>query len=120
MLHNLCPYTDIGIYDQCREYLKELRKRTRLNNKAKANPYARRREWLPKAIRCQVAAKYKYKCRYCGRSAREVKTHVDHVVPLSRGGTDDIENLCLACVECNLKKSNKTWTAKHGQLSMDS
>lgn len=33
--------------------------------------------------------------------------HVDHIWPVSLGGTDDLDNLVLACRRCNLEKSNK-------------
>lgn len=32
--------------------------------------------------------------------------HVDHVLPVSKGGTDDLANLVAACTECNLGKSD--------------
>lgn len=34
-------------------------------------------------------------------------THVDHIVPKSRGGTDDDSNLRAACADCNLKRGNR-------------
>lgn len=34
--------------------------------------------------------------------------HVDHMTPLSRGGSDDSMNLAIACADCNLRKGNKT------------
>lgn len=34
--------------------------------------------------------------------------HVEHMIPLSRGGADKLENLCLACPTCNLRKGAKT------------
>jgi 5-methylcytosine-specific restriction endonuclease McrA len=34
--------------------------------------------------------------------------HVDHIVPLDRGGADRLDNLALACAPCNLSKGNKT------------
>lgn len=40
------------------------------------------------------------------RTSRNGAT-VDHVIPLSRGGTDELENLRLAHWSCNLKKSDK-------------
>lgn len=55
-------------------------------------------------------------CYYCGR--RLVKYHVDHVIPLSRGGSDGAENKVLACPDCNLSKGSKLpseW-AKGGRL----
>ncbi len=33
--------------------------------------------------------------------------HVEHIVPRSAGGSDDLDNLCLACPSCNLRKSNR-------------
>lgn len=50
-------------------------------------------------------------CRYCkGRleSFAGDIMHVDHIVPVVVGGTDDIENLTAACVTCNLKKNAKS------------
>jgi len=45
-------------------------------------------------------------CFYCGEFA-EV-THVDHMLPLSRGGTDHWHNLQQSCQKCNLSKGTKT------------
>ena len=36
--------------------------------------------------------------------------HVDHVVPLMRGGSNDPDNICLACKPCNLAKGILTGT----------
>lgn len=49
------------------------------------------------------------KCVYCGVLLSD-KYHIDHKTPVSRGGTNDLENLQLLCVTCNLKKSAKTHT----------
>lgn len=45
-------------------------------------------------------------CYWCGVSCKK-KFHVDHYVPLSKGGSHQIENLVIACPSCNLKKSAK-------------
>jgi 5-methylcytosine-specific restriction endonuclease McrA len=42
------------------------------------------------------------KCEYCGRLA----TVVDHVIPVSRGGTKFLYNLAAACEDCNSSKSD--------------
>jgi hypothetical protein len=39
-------------------------------------------------------------CSYCGASAE----HIDHIVPLSRGGSGDWDNLTAACAACNMSK----------------
>lgn len=43
------------------------------------------------------------KCVYCGEPA----TQVDHIVPVSKGGTDDVSNLVPACRSCNSSKGNR-------------
>ena len=47
-----------------------------------------------------------YTCIYCGIHASKAKMEIEHVVPRSRGGTDSLNNLVLACHECNQAKSN--------------
>jgi 5-methylcytosine-specific restriction endonuclease McrA len=32
--------------------------------------------------------------------------HVEHILPKKHGGTDDLDNLALACVDCNLHKGS--------------
>ena len=45
-------------------------------------------------------------CPYCGKSFKE--GHMDHIVPLSRGGTNDRDNLAYVCASCNLHKHTMT------------
>lgn len=47
-----------------------------------------------------------YSCQYCG--SKENKLTLDHVMPVSRGGTSCWENVVAACQDCNIKKGNKT------------
>lgn len=46
-------------------------------------------------------------CYYCGKLCIEDKT-IDHKHPVSRGGTNDIDNLVVACRSCNCSKNDKT------------
>jgi len=46
-------------------------------------------------------------CQICGRKTPFGEGTVDHKIPYSRGGKTTIENGQWACIECNLKKSNK-------------
>ena len=43
-------------------------------------------------------------CAYC--NAKEIPLQIDHIVPKSKGGSNRVDNLTLACESCNLKKSN--------------
>lgn len=45
------------------------------------------------------------KCYYCEQNLAEY--HVDHYIPLSRGGSNGPENLVIACPHCNVSKNNK-------------
>ena len=46
-------------------------------------------------------------CYYCSVDI-DGGYHIEHMVPLSRDGRNDISNICLACVPCNLSKHTKT------------
>ena len=48
-----------------------------------------------------------FTCEYCQQEIKETY-HLDHKLPLSRGGTNNTKNLCIACSTCNLEKGNKT------------
>lgn len=71
---------------------------------------------VPRRFRRQVTntflfARDAYRCQYCGRFAAELKLREsltrDHVIPLSRGGTNDWANVVTACSPCNTRKSNR-------------
>jgi len=55
--------------------------------------------------RFEVFKKHNFTCQYCGRRTPEVILEIDHIIPKSRGGTDDIDNLTVSCFECNRGKS---------------
>ena len=48
------------------------------------------------------------RCEYCRapQPATGIRYHLEHVFPESLGGTDDVDNLALACPTCNFYKSN--------------
>lgn len=62
---------------------------------------------ISKKIRFEVFKRDQFKCQYCGKSAPEVTLHVDHIVPVSKGGGNEILNLVSACADCNLGKSDR-------------
>lgn len=45
-------------------------------------------------------------CRYCNRILNTIDATIDHKIPRSRGGTNQIENLCLCCKQCNKEKGS--------------
>ncbi|MET8680046.1 RNA-guided endonuclease IscB [Streptomyces sp. NPDC004647] len=56
-------------------------------------------------VREYLLAKWRRACAYCGIT--NVPLNIDHIHPRSRGGSDRISNLTLACVPCNEAKSNR-------------
>lgn len=46
-------------------------------------------------------------CYWCGTSLKNKVVHIDHYVPLSKGGLHTISNLVVSCAECNRVKGNK-------------
>jgi hypothetical protein len=64
-----------------------------------------RRNPIPVGRRYQVFQRDTFTCRICKRSG--VPIEVDHIIPVSKGGSDLIENLQTLCARCNRGKSNR-------------
>jgi 5-methylcytosine-specific restriction endonuclease McrA len=50
---------------------------------------------------------YGYRCCYCGKKFATENLNLDHVVPRSRNGATNWDNIVTSCIPCNLKKSNR-------------
>lgn len=57
-------------------------------------------------IRQYLLEKWRRTCAYCGETG--IPLEIEHITPRSRGGSDRVSNLTLACHACNQKKGNKT------------
>ena len=67
----------------------------------------RRRTNIPRGMRHEVFKRDNYTCQECGAKKSDgAVLHVDHKVPVSKGGTDELDNLQTLCGDCNLNKSN--------------
>lgn len=83
-------------------------------------------KWASLEKRAAIYIRDGFRCVYCGRSAngRKYRTHktaiypglaLDHVIPRSRGGTNESTNVVTACEDCNTHKSDRTvaeWLAQ--------
>lgn len=66
-----------------------------------------KRKDLSNRQRFEVFKRDRFTCQYCGKSAPDVVLNVDHIKPVSHGGTNTITNLVTSCYECNSGKSDK-------------
>lgn len=62
------------------------------------------RKPITKKTRFEVFKRDSFTCQYCGKSSPDVVLHIDHIKPVSNGGTNRITNLITSCADCNLGK----------------
>jgi diadenosine tetraphosphate (Ap4A) HIT family hydrolase len=65
-------------------------------------------------VRYEVLKRAKYRCELCGVSADVKALEVDHILPRSHGGKDDISNLQALCYSCNASKRDRDATDFRG------
>lgn len=65
------------------------------------------RKSVSKKTRFEVFKRDSFRCQYCGRSAPDVVLEIDHIKPVSEGGTNDITNLITSCFDCNRGKGDR-------------
>lgn len=57
--------------------------------------------------RYKILQKYNFTCCACGKTSDEIPLEIDHIIPVSKGGTNDEKNLQVLCYECNQRKFNQ-------------
>jgi 5-methylcytosine-specific restriction endonuclease McrA len=93
---------DARLYRKSRQHLYtfyQKRRAARLKNAEGTHTFA---EWET------LKAQYNWKCPCCGRSEPTIKLTQDHIIPLIRGGSDNIENIQPLCQSCNSIKGTTT------------
>lgn len=87
-----------------------------LKEKAEKERYRQTEEYRRKNERMKITSSLRYdvlkrdgfRCCKCGRSAQNgIELEVDHIKPISKGGTSDISNLQTLCRDCNRGKGAK-------------
>jgi 5-methylcytosine-specific restriction endonuclease McrA len=75
-----------------------LLRRARINRRFHQIPFSRANIYL----------RDRYQCQYCAERFSATELTFDHVIPASRGGRKDWENIVTCCIQCNRKKGGKT------------
>jgi ATP adenylyltransferase len=68
---------------------------------------SRNRKAVSGTIRYEVLKRANYRCELCGINAKDKALEVDHIVPKSLGGKDDLTNYQSLCYSCNASKGNR-------------
>jgi 5-methylcytosine-specific restriction endonuclease McrA len=96
-LMNLCPLTSIAV-ETVRFDMQKIQ-----NPEISGIEY-QQGELFGYELREYLLEKWKRRCAYCDR--KNVPLEIEHIVPKSKGGTNRVSNLTLACTKCNIKKGN--------------
>ena len=68
----------------------------------------RQRNLMTKDLRDKIALRDNYTCQICGKYMPDgVGLHIDHIIPVSKGGKSIPSNLQVLCSKCNGKKSGR-------------
>jgi 5-methylcytosine-specific restriction endonuclease McrA len=79
----------------------------------KKRPVKVKRRPISEGLRYDVFARANFRCEACGASPKdkdnevEVRLEVDHIIPVSKGGSSAFNNLQALCRACNLGKAAK-------------
>ena len=64
----------------------------------------KRSRYIPASVRVSVLNRDGYKCVFCGRKSKQIELEIDHIIPFSKGGSNDLSNLQTLCFDCNRGK----------------
>ena len=98
------PLTDWG-HIISENFIRKIKKNMQ-DRKPKNN---NKRTPIDSRLRHECFKRDNYTCKECGATNKEKTLHADHILPVSQGGNDELDNLQTLCDHCNLAKSNKKW-----------
>ncbi len=106
-MFSICiPLADQWVCDLCVERLAKLETEAASHDNPKTATQIER-DKVSGTLRYQILLRDGFTCRACGHSplkGDDIKLHVDHILPISKGGKTEPKNLCVLCQDCNFGK----------------
>lgn len=89
-----------------REYINKIntskaKNKQEKNTKKIITKTKKRSRYISSSVRVDVLKRDNYRCVFCGTTAKETQLQIDHIIPFSKGGSNNIDNLQTLCIECN-------------------
>lgn len=79
-----------------------------LNNRSPRTKSCYQRQAIRPSVRFNILTRDQYRCVCCGSEAKDgVKLEIDHIIPVSKGGSNQPHNLQTLCTTCNRGKAAK-------------
>lgn len=111
-LHKAKNAKNDEFYTQLTDVAKELyQKLRRIGHSCTLKQYhsKNQRKLMTRELRERIMRRDNYTCKICGKyMPDEVGLHIDHIIPVSKGGKSIEQNLQVLCSKCNGHKSNKS------------
>jgi 5-methylcytosine-specific restriction endonuclease McrA len=89
-----------------KKYVAENREAFRFRNRARSARVRAAEGRFGKSDIERIARQQNNRCAYCRKSIK-TKYEIDHIVPITKGGSNWPKNIQLTCESCNSRKSNK-------------
>ena len=88
---------------------KSTKNRVKKSEKKKSQSKAKKKRsrYISSTVRYTVLHRDNFRCVACGITSKNVELQVDHIIPFSKGGSNNIDNLQTLCVDCNRGKSDR-------------
>ena len=100
--------------DEVKDYMKKYRQRKEFSIQDRTYKHSRRARiksscdgTISKEFLQTLLVKQNHLCYYCNTALNKGNTHLDHYIPISKGGAHSVGNVVFACCSCNLAKGAK-------------